>query len=230
MTKTIKFLLMVVIATTLFSCKKNDPFAPLGGETDIPLTKVGSATSLYPSLGSIDFPTAEGVITSNVNGDVTYKLKLDIGLIGNPDSAAIAAFIDYVRDAGIITIDGDGLIDLGFKMRITSLGYQLYSEDGLPQTIIKYDDPVGTKYYFNNIYTSKQIEGTITEKTGEDDWPFGFFYIKTSKVEYVYPPEVPFVEKITIRANHKFGIVYMEIKFKGIGVPGKIDLIPWFLL
>lgn len=229
MRKTRNFMVIAGIILALFSCKKND-LGTLGGETDIALTKVGSETSIYPSLGSYNFPTATAVITENNNGYVTYKLKLDIDLTGNPDSAVISNVIKYVKDEGIITVDANGLIDLGFQMRITSEGYQVISEDNKPQTIIKYDDPVGAQYSFNNIYTDKKVIGTVTEKTGSDDWPLGFMYIKTSKVDFQYPPEVPFVDKITIRANHKFGIVYLEIKFKGVGTPAKIDFIPWFLI
>jgi hypothetical protein len=229
MKKTKNFMMMAGIVLALFSCKKDD-LGALGGETDIPLTKVGSETSIYPSLGSYDFPTATAVITQNDNGNVTYKLKLDIDLAGNPDSAVIASVIKYVKDEGIITVDGNGLIDLGFQLRITSEGYQVISEDNKPQTIVKYGDPVGTQYSFNTIYTDKKVIGTVTEKTGLDDWPIGFLNIKTSKVDFQYPTEVPFVDKIVIRANHKFGIVYLEIKFKGVVTPAKIDLIPWFLL
>jgi hypothetical protein len=229
--KSNKILLIVSVFTlALFSCKKEKDLGFIGGETNIPLTEVGSETSIYPSLGSYDFPTATAVITQNDNGNVTYKLKLDIDLTGNPDSAVIASVIKYVKDEGIITVDGNGLIDLGFTMRITSEGYQVISEDGKPQTIVKYGDPVGTQYSYSTIYTDKKVIGTVTEKTETNDWPIGFLYIKTSKVDFQYPAEVPFVDKIAIRANHKFGIVYLEIKFKGVGTPAKIDFIPWFLL
>jgi len=224
-----KFLLILVsFILVISSCKKTDDLGFLGGETDLPLTKVGSVTSIYPSIGSYNFPTFEGVITENDNGNVTYKLNLDIDLAGNPDSAVIADLIEFVENKGWITVDGDGLVNLGLKLRITSEGYQLIGNNGIPQTIVKYNDPVGTKYSLKDESDAKF--GMVTEKTGEDDWPFGFMYIKTSKVEFVYPSDAPFVDKITIRANHKFGLVYFEFKFKGIATPVKIDLIPWFLL
>ena len=223
------FLLLATVVLVIFSCKKDD-LGFLEGDKDIPLTKVGSETSIYPSLGSYEFPTATAVITQNNNGLVTYKLNLDIDLSGNPDSAVISDLITFLKNEEVINVDSDGLIDLGFQLFITSSGYQLMSDDGRPQTIVKYDDPVGTKYYYDNIYTSGKVVGTVTEKTGMDDWPLGFLYIKTSKVEFQYPSDMPFVEKLTIRANHKFGIVYLEIKFRGVSTPGKIDFYPWFLL
>lgn len=223
------FLLLATVVLVIFSCKKDD-LGFLEGDKDIPLTKVGSETSIYPSLGSYEFPTATAVITQNNNGLVTYKLNLDIDLSGNPDSAVISDLITFLKNEEVINVDSDGLIVLGFQLFITSSGYQLMSDDGRPQTIVKYDDPVGTKYYYDNIYTSGKVVGTVTEKTGMDDWPLGFLYIKTSKVEFQYPSDMPFVEKLTIRANHKFGIVYLEIKFRGVSTPGKIDFYPWFLL
>ena len=223
------FLLLAGVILVVFSCKKDD-LGFLDGDKDIPLTKVGSETSIYPSLGTYEFPTATAVITQNNNGLVTYKLNLDIDLTGNPDSAVISDLITFLKNEEVINVDSDGLIDLGFQLFITSSGYQLMSDDGRPKTIVKYDDPVGTKYYYDNIYTSGKVVGTVTEKTGMDDWPLGFLYIKTSKVEFQYPSDMPFVEKLTIRANHRFGIVYLEIKFRGVSTPGKIDFYPWFLL
>lgn len=225
------FVLSILSTILLFSsCKKesDDPNF-LGGEWDIPLTKVGAETTIYPQLGTYEFPPFDAVVTKNNQGVVNYKIKINPDLTGNPDSVLLQTIIYMLVEGGEFNIDSAGMLDVGIQFKITSKGYQVYSQDGEPQTIVRYDDPVGTTYSFDNIYTNTKISGAVTEKTGLDDWPMGFLYIKTSKVEFQYPEEFPLIDKVIIRANHKFGLVYAEVKFKN-GKSGSIDLIPWDLL
>jgi hypothetical protein len=223
-------LLLVIAALFVSSCKKDGSDTDyLGGDWDLALTKVGTKTSLYPKLGTYNFPTFEAVITSNNQGVVSYKIKIDPDLTGHPDSAFLKLILDAVKDNRLISYDSEGLLDIGVQFKITSKGYQILSQNGKPQTIIRYDDPVGTAYEFDNVYSDTKVKGTITEKTGEDDWPFSFFYIKTTKVEFKYPESFPLVDKVIIRANHKFGLVYFEVVFKN-SQSAKVDLIPWHML
>lgn len=227
-----KLLLFSILATLMVfsSCKKDEPDPNfLGGEWDIPLTKVGAETTIYPKLGTYEFPAFDAVVTNNEQGVVNYKININPDLTGNPDSVLLQTVIDMLVEGGEFNIDSAGMLDVGIQFRITSKGYQIYSQDGKPQTIVRYDDPVGTTYSFDNIYTNEKINGAVTEKTGLDDWPMGFLFIKTSKVEFEYPEEFPLIEKVIIRANHKFGLVYAEVRFKN-GKSGSIDLIPWDLL
>lgn len=227
-----KLLVFSILATLMVfsSCKKGEPDPNfLDGEWDIPLTKVGSETTLYPQLGTYEFPPFDAVVTKNDQGIVNYKIKINPDLTGNPDSVLLQTVIDMLVEGGEFNIDSAEMLDVGIQFRITSKGYQVYSQDGKPQTIVRYDDPVGTTYSFDNIYTNQKIRGAVTEKTGLDDWPMGFLLIKTSKVEFEYPEEFPLIDKVIIRANHRFGLVYAEVKFKN-GKSGSIDLIPWDLL
>ncbi len=210
----------------LFSSCKKENVDKLGGEWDLPMTKVGSESSIYVKMGSYDFPTLNVVVTNNDKGIVTYKLKIDPDLNGHPDSALLKDILDDIKENKLISIDEDGLIDVGFDLKVTSEGYQILSQGGTPQTIIRYNDPVGTKYSFDNVYSNTKIQGEITEKTGMDDWPFLFYYIKTSKVEFKYPNDFPFVDKVSLRANHRFGLVYLEIKFKG-NQTINADIVQW---
>jgi hypothetical protein len=227
-------LILFGMMTTLIlvsSCKKGEPDPNfLGGEWDIPLTKVGSSTSLYPKIGDYELPTFEAVISKNDQGYVTYKISGDLDLSGRPDSAFIEFLKEELIGSAYLTVDSNGLLNVEFTLRITSDGYQIVSEKtGKPSTIVRYDDPLGTTYSFNNVYTENKIIGRVTEKTGQDDWPFGFLYIKTSKVEFQYPSDFPLVDKIILRANHRFGIVYFEIKFKN-NQSATMDAIPWHML
>jgi hypothetical protein len=204
-------------------CKKNDtPSGPndLGGETNIPLTKVGSVTSFYTKFNGVNMPSGEMTVTSNNNGIVKYHLVID--LKGRPDSAFLASQTPPEYQ------DGNGNLMTDISLKITSEGIQDFSQSDKPWTIVKYNDNVGATYPFTTD-KGKNLVRTITEKTGVDEWPLGFYYIKTTKVEEINPPNVTDADRIVYRANHKFGLVYAEVHFKN-GNTASISLLPWFLL
>lgn len=216
-------IMLIAAGLTLFcSCKKNNPEGPndLGGETNIELTQVGNVSSAYMSFGTMDLPSGDMTVTANDNGIVTYHMFVD--LTGATDSALLAGVIpDEYKDA-------DGNVSTDFTFKITSEGVQDMFKRDRPWTIVKYDDGVGASYPFTTDNGSEQVR-TITEKTGVDEWPLGFMYIKTIKVEQPLPPTDKTAEKITFRANHKFGLVYIELQLKNGGGTASIDIIPWFM-
>lgn len=55
----------------------------------------------------------------------------------------------------------------------------------------------------------KTITRTVTARSDVDDFPYGFYYIKTITIEQ--DSRIPGIQKFVYRANHKFGIVYLEI-------------------
>lgn len=219
-----KVLAMMILPLffTISACKKDVPNGPndLGGETNIPLTQVGSVSSIYITINGVNLPSAEMTVTRNDDGIVTYHAEMD--LTGDPDSAMYADLIppEYKDENGMIVGD--------FEFKITSEGMQDFFQSNKPWTIVKYDDGVGTEYPLTTD-RGQELVRTVTEKTGEDDWPLGFYYIKTSKVEEENPPYMKEAAKITYRANHRFGIVYMEVLLKD-GNRAAVEVVPWFLL
>lgn len=191
----------------------------LGGETNIPLTKVGNTYSVSVTLGGtyldIDLDTA--YISKNENGIVTVKLKADISTVDSILRSIIPArFLDL-----------NGNIDAEVYFKATSEGIQdfYYSDQDFSKafTILKYDMGVGTSWSFTTS-DGKTINRSVTEKTGLDDWPFGFMYIKTTKVEESNPG-IEGVSKVIFRANHRFGLIYVEyVLLNGVSV--KLYLYP----
>lgn len=223
MKKILSITLIAALLTSFSACKKDSPEGPndLGGETDIELTQVGNVSSAYMKFGTMNLPSGEMTVTSNDNGIVTYHMFVD--LTGSPDSAMLAGVIpDEYKDA-------DGNVSTEFTFKITSEGVQDIFKRDRPWTIVKYDDGVGTTYPFTTDNGTELVR-TITEKTGQDDWPMGFMYIKTTKVEQLLPPTDKTAEKIIFRANHKFGLVYIELQLKNGGGTASIDIVPWFML
>ncbi len=223
MKKTILFILLGVIILGNGACKKDKNNGPndLGGETDIPLTQVGNESSVYLTIGT-GGSSVNGTMTvkKNEDGVVTYELIAD--LTGNPDSALIATLVPAEYK------DSQGRIVGEFKFKITSEGIQDYFQSDKPWTIVKYDDEVGDSYSITTV-NGDVLTRTVVEKTGLDEWPLGFFNIKTIAVEQQVPESDELLEKITYRANHRFGLVYIKADLKN-GQTVEADIVPWFLL
>lgn len=216
--------LPLAAALTQFSCKEKEepPKDPneMGGEVDIPLTKTGNETDTWLTLGNS--PSIKGTMTviKNDKGVVTYKVIFDYS--GHEDSALLDQWVPAQYK------DSLGRISTEMKFKITSEGIQDYFQSNKPWTLVKYNDPVGTEY---SVVTEngQTLKRKITEKSTVDDWPLSFWYIKTTKIEQELPESDELAKKITYRANHKFGLVYMETELK-IGLTAKMQIVPFFLL
>ena len=222
----------LALLVAFISCKKEDSNTSLGGQTNIPLNAVDSVSGVYVALDGANALSTEIKIKSNDNGDVTYTGSVDL-LSLSPELQTKALEIlnehgDYYHASQYVTLTPDMKLNFEFKVKITSEGYLDYFEDGQPWVMVRYDDGVGTTYSIVN-KNGETLTRTVTEKTNQDDWPFGFFLIKTVKVEQQVASDDPMLDHIVYRANHKFGLVYLEYVFQD-GSNLKIDVIPWFLL
>ncbi len=219
---TLMKLSVIVVLFATISCKKESD--KLGGQTDLELTKVGSDFSVNASSSGMDFPIITADIISNNDGDVTFRILADF--TGHPDSAILVPLIPaYLKD-------NENRVQHDIKMRFTSEGIQDYEENSgdKPFTIVKYDAKVGDNYLFK-ASNGKTLTRTVTERTDENDWPFTMFYIKTIKVEQNEFNDIweSVIEKLVFRANHKYGLVYIEAILKN-GKVIKSDIIPWHMI
>jgi hypothetical protein len=207
------------IFLTLFSglfiishCAKDDE-----PETNIALTEPNSVSDVYGSYGTQSIQDASITVKSRQNGIVTYKAQIDINPF--PESLKIKALTSlaqlssYYKFDTSFTLTPDNKLQFEFKLKVTSDGYADYFVEGKEWVIGNYGDGVGTKYTVVNS-KGQTLTREVTEKTGQDDWPFGFYYIKTSKIEQVAPAEDPVISKVIYRINHKFGLVYVEYQLK----------------
>ncbi|MCC6571379.1 MAG: hypothetical protein IT274_07130 [Chitinophagales bacterium] len=217
-----KTLWMSLIALSVASCKKDD-LGTLGGDTDLPLTEVGNESSIYIDYDGEDVEQDLTLtVVRNDNGDVTYKVLVDF--TGHPDSAFLVPLIPAnLKDA-------QNRANFEVKLRITSEGIQDYiNNSSKPFTLVKYDSKVGDTYAYE--VDGKTLTRTVTENNGLNEWPLGFFNIKTVEVQQTTfnPVMGALVNKMKYRANHKFGLVYMEAELKN-GKTMEIEIVPWFLL
>ena len=197
-----KIYLLIFAVFVLASCDEKDDGSSntLGGETDIPMNTVGNEFSGTITFGDAYFYT-DGVVTESDKGivsvDVTGELPADFPLADLlPDSYK----------------DNDGNLDATLEFKNTSEGILDYlNEDGKPFVLVKYDSEVGDKYVCEKKDGTK-ITREVTCKSTDDDYPYGFYLIKTVTVEQ--DSRIPGVEKIIYNANHRFGLVGVDIEME----------------
>ena len=209
------------------SCSKDESSSnSLGGDTNIALTVPASETTIYGEYGSTTISGATMTVKFRDNGIVTYEAQVDLNQF--PDSLKLKAVTTltqlavYYKFDTAFTLTPDNKLKFEFKLKVTSEGYADYFAEGKEWVIGKYADGVGTNYTVKND-KGETLTRTITEKTEVDEWPFGFFLIKTSKIEQLTPADDPVIEKVIYRINHRFGLVYIEYQLKD-GTTLKLDV------
>lgn len=218
--KQVLAMMIVPLFFTISACKKKDNLDPndVGGSADIALTEVGSEFSGYVTIGGVPLSTVEmTVIDRTPEGRTTFDVLVD--LTGHPDSAIIMNLVptEYV--------DAEGRINTTFDMKFTTEGIVDYFWNKQPWVVCRYDDEVGATYDLDDV-SGQTFRRTVTEKTGQDDWPFVFFNIKTTKIEQTVDPNDDLVDKVIYRANHRFGLVYVQMLLK-TGQSVDIEIVGW---
>lgn len=198
--------LVVMVTLAGLSCSSTTtediPLDTLAGDTNVPQAQVGNVISLGTvKLGADNVDIgARMTITKNEGGLVTAKVTADP--TKDPRIAKFAALIPSSAKKP------DGTIATEVKFRVTTEGVQdFFNKDGKPHTVVKYAGNVGDTYKISKS-DGTVITRTIVAKSDKDDFPYGFFDIKTMTIEQ--DSRIPGIKKIVIRANHKFGIVHVE--------------------
>jgi hypothetical protein len=105
--------------------------------------------------------------------------------------------------------DASGRLDTDVKFRVTTEGVQdFFNKDQAAHTLVKYSANVGDTYAVTKS-DGKTITRTVVARSDQDDFPYGLMTIKTITLEQ--DSRIPGIKKFVYRANHKFGIVYVEI-------------------
>ena len=201
MKKLFVILLGISVGVFCFSCEKiidKEDANELKGDQS-PMGEVG----VIVSSGS-----AEIAGVSNFSAVVT---ELKEGVSTYTASAKVTnTFIkNMVSGFPGVTINGDDVTITNLKMQQTTEGIKCLTGPGAG-VLVKYDSKVGDTYPVGN--TGK--ERKVVSKSGEDDYPYGFFLIKTIQVETT-PIDMKSggIQKITYIANHKFGMVGVRVDF-----------------
>lgn len=195
------FTFCILFGFFFLSCEKildKEDANDLSGDQS-PMGEVGASVSSSSAeiAGVSDF---SAVVTKLENGVSTYtaSAKVSNTFIKN----MVASFPG-------VTINGDNVTITDMKIQQTKEGIKCHSGPGAG-VLVKYDSEVGDTYPVGK--TGK--ERKVVSKTGVDDYPYGFYLIKTIQVETT-PIDMKSggVEKITYIANHKFGMVGVKVDF-----------------
>lgn len=176
----------------------------IGGDPSAPIAQVGNTIT---TIGGVKVGKEEVnigaklTVTKNEGGLATVHVVAD--LTGDPRLAKLNGLLPAsVKNAA-------GKVETDVKFRVTTEGVQdFFNKDGAQHTLVKYADAVGTTYPLTKS-NGVTIQRTVVGKSDQDDFPYAGFAIKTITVEQ--DSRVPGIKKFTIRANHRFGIVYFEV-------------------
>ncbi len=194
---------LVVAVALLPACSGSSPSGSdnLGGSTSIPLNQVGNQIP----TGSVSLAGASynvgGTMTVTANQDGLITLRVAANLSNAPALLAKA-------NAWIPSQITNGVINTDIQMRITENGIQdFFNKDKKQQTLVNYTAKVGDTYKVTKS-DGVTITRTVTGVSTQDDFPYGLLMIKTITIEQ--DSRIPGVRKITYRANHRFGLVFVE--------------------
>jgi hypothetical protein len=189
----------------LFSSDDEEDPNVLSGATDttsVPIATPGNVITSSVVIGNASYPVVEAIkVVKNEGGMVTVNVKADLTLI--PQLAPLNSIIpSSMKDA-----NGKLSTDLVFKVTDKGIQDQMNRDHAL-HTMVKYDAAVGDQYKLAKS-DGKTITRTVTAHSTDDDFAWGFMYIKTITVEQ--DSRMTGIKKIVYRFNHKFGLVFVEI-------------------
>jgi hypothetical protein len=192
--KKLLFLTAAIVAISFSSCDLIDEVInddSVKGDQST-MGEVGAEVSAF------DIPGVEGAKATVTN------LKDGISTFSGEAKITDPGLLNIISNIPEFTVTGDKVSVSGLKFQVTKEGVAS-KIDAFPGTIVKYDSKVGDKYT-----VVPGVEREVTYKSTDDDYPYGFMYIKVLKVE---EPSglIPGVSKIVYIANHKFGIVGLEL-------------------
>lgn len=198
-----KLLVLIVSATLLITCfscekllKKDDPNVLNGNQST--MGKVGV---------KVESSSVEIAGISNCTASVT---ALDGGVSSYSGSATVknALLKNLVANIPGIAINGDKVTATNIQFKLTDEGFECKTGPAAG-ILVKYDSNVGDTY---SIGSTGKVR-TVVAKTGVDDYPYGYYYIKVIQVEEnpSYLKSGSGVSKITYVANHKYGLVGVKV-------------------
>jgi hypothetical protein len=193
------FLNMVFLSLSCEDTDKRDDSNVLTGEQS-EMGKVGvTVTSSSAEIAGVS--NASAVVDNLENGISSYSAQATVtnDILKN----MIANF------PGVL-IDGDNVSVENLQIQQTTGGIKCITgpDSGI---LINYNSNVGDTY---PIGSTGRVR-TVVSKTGVDDYPYGFYLIKTIQVESnrLGLRSATGVSKITYIANHKFGMVGVKVTF-----------------
>lgn len=191
-------ILTALTIVSMMSCTKTDDYSGnLGGKTDLTANAVGFKYAGSLKIGSSSTSTDakaeviknEGGITE-IKGTGTLPAKVKSLITSSP----------YVNANGVVSVSG--------KFVNSTEGVAYVNAGGDQVILVKYDAKVGDKWSYTT-KGGKEITRKVTAVSTDDDFFWSGMMIKAITVEQNLP--YPGFTKAVYRANHKFGMVAVEV-------------------
>jgi len=191
-----KLALLVLCGVLMASCGKEYGVQSLSG-TQSAIGEVGNTFDMSSVAG---LSNVSAKVTDLSNGVSKIEYMCDI------TDSKLRSMAEYIPGA---TFVGDK-ISAGGQVKMTDKGIMnVYDEGNL--ILVKYDAKVGDEYSLKR--GSNTVTRTVTAKSTEDDYFWGWMMIKTIDVEET-GRGIPGVSKIEYHTNHKFGLVGVKVHFE----------------
>ena len=201
--KNISILFLALIFISLQACSKDE----LKGKQS-PIGEVGNTFT----VGSISGISNSSVYISALNDGIsTISITAELDDQDYIDYAAVLA----TRFPDEVSLSGN-VFSANVKGRFTDKGISAILSGGDELILCEYDAGVGSSW--TATAEGKLVTSTVTEKTGVDDYPYGFYYIKVSEVEV----ESEILTELLMQGNklyfnHKYGFVGFSVDFGSYG-------------
>lgn len=170
-----------------------------GTQSEMGLVGVEVSSSSMVIAGVSNF-SAE--VESLENGVSSYTAQ---AIVSNPlIKNMVSNFPGVVIEGNTVSIDN-------FKIQQTTGGIKCLTGP-LAGVLVKYDSAVRDTY----TTTTPGKVRTVVSKTGLDDYPYGYYNIKTIQVESTLGNSngMGGINNITYIANHRFGMVGVKVDFE----------------
>ncbi len=202
MKNVLKWLVFFSLGVANMSCSSssdNDDSGVLtGSQSDMGLVGVTVASSSSEIAGVSNF---SAVVESLENGISSYSAQ---ATVTNP------LVKNMIANFPGVVIDGNNVSISDLKIQQTTDGIKCVTGP-FAGVLVKYDAAVGDTFAAG----SGKVR-TVVSKTGVDDYPYGFYMIKTIQVESTVSEAARLsgINKITYIANHRFGMVGVKVNFE----------------
>jgi hypothetical protein len=203
MKNVLKLLVFFSLGVLNMSCSdssdNNNPNNLTGSQSPMGLVGVSVSSSSAEIAGVSDF---SAVVSTLENGISSYTAQ---ATVTNP------LVKNMISNFPGVVIDGNSVSISDLRIQQTTDGIKCVTGP-YAGVLVKYDAAVGDTF---TTATSGKVR-TVVSKTGVDDYPYGFYLIKTIQVESTVSEasRLSGINKITYIANHRFGMVGAKVDFE----------------
>lgn len=190
--------LSILLIVGLLSCNLIESIVSpkLGGDQ----AQIGAVDNTFTISNAAELSGITAKVTALENGVSSITVSTTIT---DPKIVTMAKAIPDLKWNG-------NTVSVTRKYRCTTEGIQSVHDEG-DLIMAKYDAKVGDKYSLK--INGNTIERTVISKSTTDDFSWAFYMIKVIKVEET-GRNIPGVSKIEYYANHKFGLVAINVIFE----------------